>query len=833
MANNISSMLNTRLRMSGLSSGLDTDYMVQQLMRVETMKVDKIKQDKQLLEWKRDDYRSITNMLRGLRDDYFDILKPATNLRSATSLAAYKVTYGGLDTYSAFTATPGSGTLPGTYTISNVKIAEKARVASADTVTGGITGSVISTSINNISAANDNNKIVVNFNGTSKEITVDDGKVGIDAIITNIQEKLDAAFGTGKITVGKDAVGGDQLTFATNSTNTLSISAAYNTGSTVLLGKTIASDFEVNSQNNKFTLSYNGQAPMTIQVAEGTYNADTLAKEIQNKINAAIGANDKIRVLNQNNTIVLKAIEAPAVASGSLTGINIPNENIAVNESNKVIGVTIGGSNSKQITLTEKTYSTSADLLKEIQSKLNAAFGTNKVMVSLDDTGNLRFEEISSDDTVKTDRVENGGMAALGLKNANVSNKLDMSRSIIDLAKTLSKGFTPAPENVDPDLEDVVDIRFTINGKLFEFKSTQSLSEIVSTVNADPDANIKMVYDQLNDKFIVESKEYGATAKVEIDDVEGSLMDALGLNGLKDDGGDASIDFNDGSGVQTITRTSNDFTVNGISFSLKANSTEAVQMKVEGDATKTVELIKGFVAKYNEVVDMINGELSEKRNRDYTPLTDEQKEALGDKEIERWEEKARSGMLNNDSLLKSLLSEMRNCLYQGIKDVGGSLYSIGITTGTWEQKGKLVINETKLKEAITNNPDLVTDIFTKESTTAYSPDLDAASRAKRNEENGIANRLNDILQDYIRTNRNSENKKGLLLERAGIKGDASEYINTLADQIKDKDDIISTLLVRLTEKENRYYAQFAAMEKALSQMNSQSAWLSQQFGGGQ
>uniref|UniRef100_UPI00356A67B2 flagellar cap protein FliD N-terminal domain-containing protein n=1 Tax=Lutispora sp. TaxID=2828727 RepID=UPI00356A67B2 len=138
MANNISGMLNTRLRMSGLFSGLDTDYMVQQLMRVEAMRVDKIKQDRQLLEWKRDDYRSITNKLRSLRDDYFDILKPATNLRSATSFAAYKVTYGGADTYSAFTATPGSGVLPGTYTISNVKIAEKAKVSSSGSVTGSI-----------------------------------------------------------------------------------------------------------------------------------------------------------------------------------------------------------------------------------------------------------------------------------------------------------------------------------------------------------------------------------------------------------------------------------------------------------------------------------------------------------------------------------------------------------------------------------------------------------------------------------------------------------------------------------------------------------------------
>ncbi len=836
MASNISSMLNTRLRFSGMASGLDTDSIIKQLMKVENMRVDKVKQEKQLLEWRRDDYRSITNKLRSLRDEYFDVLKPATNLRSVASLSAYKVTYGGADTYSAFTATAGSGTTPGTYTISNIKVAETAKVSSSGAITGGIVGDIIPIAINNISAANDNNKIVVNFNGTSKEITIDDGKVGIDAIITNLQSKLNDAFGLGKITVGKDADGGDQLTFTTSSTNTLSISAAYNTGSTELLGKTIASSFVVNNQNNKFTISYNNGAPVTIAVDPGTYNADTLAKNIQEKIDAVPGLNGNIRVLNQNNIVALKAIEAPAVASGNIIGVNVSGGNITVDGTNKTIDITIGGTNHQQITLTEKNYTTSGELLKEIQSKLDTAFGANKVMVSLDGAGTLRFEEISSSDTIKTDRVENGGLAALGLKNVNISNKLDMNLKLTDLANRLGRGFTPAAENIDADPDnDVVDVRFTINGKLFEFKSTQTLSEIVSAVNADSDANVKMTYDQLNDKFIVESKEFGKVAKVDIKDEAstGKLMYALGLDGLSDTGEDASIDFDDGTGVQTITRASNDFVVNGISFSLKATSAAAVELKVAGDATKTVDLIKGFVAKYNEVVDLINGELSEKRNRDYLPLTDEQKDTLSDKEIEKWEEKARSGMLNNDSLLRSLLSEMRSSLFEEIKGVAGSLYSIGITTGTWEQKGKLVVNETKLKEAITNNPDLVTEIFTKESTIKYSPDLDATSRATRNEENGIANRINDILQDYIRTSRNSDNKKGLLLERAGITGDASDYQNTLASQISDKDDTIATLLVRLTEKENRYYAQFAAMEKALSQMNSQSAWLSQQFGGSQ
>jgi flagellar hook-associated protein 2 len=307
-------------------------------------------------------------------------------------------------------------------------------------------------------------------------------------------------------------------------------------------------------------------------------------------------------------------------------------------------------------------------------------------------------------------------------------------------------------------------------------------------VNSDTDANVKMVYDQLNDKITVESKELGEAAKVTISDDpgNGNLMYALGLDGLSDIGGDASIDYNDGTSTQTITRASNNFTVNGINLDLKSTSAAAVELKVSGDTTKSFDLIKSFVDKYNEIVDKVNSELSETRESDYLPLTDDQRDAMSESEIEQWEEKAKSGMLSNDSILRGLLSEMRNSLYKEIKDAGGSLYSIGITTGTWDQKGKLVINETKLKDAIANNPDLVTNIFTKGSTTAYSPNLDVTSRAKRDEENGIANRIYYILQNYTRVTRDSNNKKGLLIERSGITGDSSQYQNFLADQINTK-----------------------------------------------
>jgi len=651
MANNISGILNSQLRLSGLSSGLDIDSIVQQLMTAEKAKVDKVQQSKTLLEWKRDDYRSVINSIRAFKDEYFDVLKPATNLRSASSMSAYKTTYNGLDTSSYFTAKAGSGAVAGTFNISDIKLATSARAVSSSSVTGEIIGSAISISSGTISAANANNKINVTFNGQTKEITLDDGLADINAVANNLNSKLEGAFGTGAITAG---VSGSSITFTTASTNILSISS--------------------------------------------------------------------------------------------------------VND--------------------------------------------------------------------------NSGLEALGYLNANKSNKLNLDAALSDSSSFFGiSDLTPA----DGD-SDGYDIEFTVNGEEFQFNSSQTLREVIATVNENSDAGVTMSYDQLNDKIVVQSKSTGAASGVKIDDVSGNgnLMEVLGLSGTDITGTNASITYDDGSGAQIITRSTNDFAINGIEFTLNNEYSSAVgdpiEVKISGDPTKTLEVIKGFVNKYNELIDKINTELSEKRYSDYVPLTDEQKVDMSESDIELWEEKAKSGMLKNDSILSGFVSKMRDAMYKEVDGVSKKLYSIGITTGTWDQKGKLVIDETKLKEAITNSPDEVISLFTKASDIAYSPDMSAEDRATRDKENGIANRLFDVMQDYIRTTRNSDGQKGLLLEKAGVIGDVTENNSLISKEIASKESMISTLLDKLVDKENQYYSKFTAMETALSKMNSQTAWLSQQLG---
>jgi len=305
-----------------------------------------------------------------------------------------------------------------------------------------------------------------------------------------------------------------------------------------------------------------------------------------------------------------------------------------------------------------------------------------------------------------------------------------------------------------------------------------------------------------------------------------SALADLGLSAGYKAGRDAEVVL-DG---QTLTRSSNTFTVAGLTYTLLKESPTEQTVTITQDVDTVFENIKKFVEKYNEVIKTINDKLSEEYDRNYQPLTDEQKEEMSDDEIERWEKKAKTGLLRNDSLLQGIVSEMRRALQDSVSGVELKLSSIGITTGSWEDKGKLVIDEQKLKDAIRSNPDGIMELFSKKSSISSNIDLTTEERSQRYSEEGLAYRIFDVTEKYIRTTRDSSNKKGLLLEKAGMEGDLSEINNTLYKQIDEYEDEIYDMEVKLYQKENAYYTKFAKVESLLSQMMSQSDFFTSMLG---
>jgi len=627
--------------MSGLS-GLDTEGLVMSLMQIEQARIDKVTKAKDLLVMKQEEYREVITALQGFVNSFFNTVNSSKDMRNASSYSVYSLTYADSNITSYFKAVAGTNANTGNYTIKKVEVAKVAKV-SGDNVSAAIVGEVLTQdNIEAISSSENNNKISVEFNGTIKEIVLDDNPADINALREDLQNKLNAAFGSGKITVKVDS---GALAFETDSTNSLSFAAV------------------------------------------------------------------------QGNT----------------------------------------------------------------------------------------------------------GLKSIGLEGRNTSNKINIYANISDIANNFAKPLSLTGEGED--------ISFEINGKVFSFNSaTTSLSEIMTVVNSNTEANVTMKYDSLNNKFTLESKTTGAASVITANDISGGLLSALSINASGVAGTDAVIVYDDGeNGEQTITRSTNNFTINGITFELLKNYEGSAEFSIVSDPSGAVEMIKGFVEKYNEVLDIINNKLYAERDYSYEPLTEAEKEALSDEEIEKWEKKVKTGLLANDSLLRSLAFEMRSAITDFVESAGLSLGAIGISSSDWTDRGKLYVNEEKLRKALTENADKVIQLFTSQSDVIYTTAAtDPEAKKERRAENGIIYRLYDVLQDYARTS-TIENRKGALLEKAGITGDRSAYNNTLTNQIREYEIKIGRMYEDYYDMEDRYYAQFAVLERLINDMNTQSAWLGRMF----
>ena len=345
----------------------------------------------------------------------------------------------------------------------------------------------------------------------------------------------------------------------------------------------------------------------------------------------------------------------------------------------------------------------------------------------------------------------------------------------------------------------------------FLIQGTDSLNTVMDKVNSS-NVGVSMVYDSFKDQVSLSRTETGKFNKLGQDiQIEGDFLtkalNFTGAAGTVTAGTNAVFSIN---GLAT-ERNSNNFTVNGVSFTLKNTFGEpAVTVSVNNDSNKVFENVKDFITKYNDLIDKIQKKTSEERYRDYTPLTDTQREQLSDKQQEQWEEKAKSGMLRNDSILKSVLTQMRSNFYTTVQNsevstLYNQLSRIGITTtANYLDGGKLQIDDAKLKAAIEADPQSVEKLFNANGTT------DA--------QKGIVQRLYDTVT----------NTMDQLKERAGNSFSTNTQF-TLGKQLNSLATSISSFEDRLTSIEDRYYKQFTAMEKAMSQANSQSASLASYF----
>ena len=260
-----------------------------------------------------------------------------------------------------------------------------------------------------------------------------------------------------------------------------------------------------------------------------------------------------------------------------------------------------------------------------------------------------------------------------------------------------------------------------------------------------------------------------------------------------------------------IERNSNTFELDGITMELTSEYHDTgtpIRLTTSRDTDKIVDSLKSFVEDYNALVEELNEHLKETANyKKYAPLTDEQKKEMSDKEIELWEEKSKEGLLHNDANITSFLGDMRMVLYSSVEGAGLSLYDIGIeTSDNWRDNGKLVIDEDVLKSMAATNPDAICKLFT-------------------DRDQGLGIGMQNALKDAANV---SSGSPGTMVRYAGTK-DVLTTSNTLYEEMKHISETLSNLNTKYQLEKTRYWNQFNAMEQAISNMNSQSSWLTQQF----
>jgi flagellar hook-associated protein 2 len=357
------------------------------------------------------------------------------------------------------------------------------------------------------------------------------------------------------------------------------------------------------------------------------------------------------------------------------------------------------------------------------------------------------------------------------------------------------------------DFTDGGAISFAINGETFSFSATDSLQTLLNRVNSDSKANVSMSYSSLTGKISITNKAQGSDSSLVIQNLKGNAFSAtnsaLGIaEGTFANGTDAVLKI-DGT---SVTKKTNSFTIDGISYKLTGTTGTPVKFSVEQDIDGAVDKIKGFVTAYNTLIGSLDDIVNEKKNPDYAPLTDDQKSSMSETQIDQWEKLAKSGMLSGDSYINKLTQDMRQGFYDKVAGAGSNAASIGLGTISYLTKGAIYVDETKLRQALQDNPQKVAEILTDTSS--------ATSFATKNSESGLAVRMQDQINRYI--------------------NDAQGYRQTSANaQYSRLTDDMTRMQQTLQDKEDRYWAQFTAMETALSKMNSQSSWLSQQLSSSQ
>ena len=804
-----SSLGNTALRgFGGLASGIDRDALIEQMTARTTSKITAKKQAMTKLEWKRDAYRSISNKIIDIQDNYLSY-SATKSLKNSDFFAKNQVSVQGDPDYTKYISATGNAD-----TASRVSVLGVKQLATSATLTSGAKGAS-SITLGGISASDFSNKKVKTSNLSGTKLTfgtysITDKKFTEEATFTfptSYEKKVDGK--TETVTIDYTADSKDVVTQLNEALD-----------SQGFLGKDGKSGIE-------FTLDGD---EIKIRQKTGSITDKGKSCVIRETSSALKSLGFNSGKMNQdeiNNGISLDEFNASSNKS-SFEAAAITKQSLSDYLKGKSISVSYGGQTKNIELIGDKEAITSFDAFtNSLQEKLNKAFGSENVTVGKDSNGSLTFTAKDNKQTLQISADSKELQNALGITSTQ-SNKISTGSSLwenrvkLGLVKEDTKYNTEEElNNAKKELNNALE-NFIVNGTKIEgITADTTVSELLTAINNNKDAGVTAIYLGSENKFVLSSNEKGEGREISLGADPDKKDDAANLifGGVSKDGtdGEMSILYN---GVQTtITSSSNTFSIDGLDIRAtntfntgSATAEGGVSFTASADTEKVTETVKKFIEAYNAMIDEVRTQATTKPDSNYKPLTDDQKNEMNETSIKNWEDKAKEGILYNSSALKDLDNATQG-IFSSMMINGVSyddLEKIGISfSDDYTAGGKIVFDEEKFKTAMDSDPEKVSDLFTGT--------------------HGIVNTIDSTLSTYAtRYASRNGNSYGVLIEEAGSeKLSLTLTNNSIYKELKDMQETITNLQSQLSTEQDRYISQFTQMERLINQMNSQSSYLSQ------
>ena len=796
----------SNLRLGGITSGFDTEAMVTQLLSSYQTRIDKQSQKITKLSWQQSAYQDITKKITEFKNTYFDVLKRDTYLMSPSTFNKFKadVTATSNADTAGLTVSTTSNSSSGSYKI-KLNQAAKASTAQGNSITSGNFKLDLDKALSSASG-----EVKTNDDG-SKTWTMNFAlDVQVGGIRKTISFSADALLGADGNVADKDAAKSsiiDSLNQKLQESFGYSGKTSGATGATDANGKEWFLQVKLGS-DGKAEFQVGGNASVSVAENKGNFGLAQPKEKVAISTGSVVtGVNAfQVEIGGKNVSVAFNGVSSTYYDSKSQTG------NEAILAEYKELKT---AAYRKSYNLADNEIVSDEQLEKFNYSNEQAAKDKNAASIkeALKGVAGYTF---NFDGTYVTAADSNGNSVdfsmtsveggTLGLTKASASNKINSGSTLSDL------GFKPEADGT---------YKLNINGTEISLDKKSTISSMMSAVNKSA-AGVTMTYSSLTNSFTLESKEFGGAGKVEVGDT--SLGRSLGLvddNGTvgASEGQNAIFEING----QEVYLNDNTYTLDGNTFTFNDNMTigETYTVNIAKDSTTVKDALKKFVESYNKLIDDVYGYIGKSPAKDddgntYEPLTNAEKEEMSEDEITKWEEKAKQGVLYNDSTVSTVMSQMRSALYTSVTLDDGSkfgIYNLGIKTSSeWSEHGKLQIDENAFDKAFENNEDAIIKLFTDSDT-------------------GMMKKLNSVIDGAVKSS-GAANTRGTLVRKAGKADSSVTTDSTIYKEMVKMQDRLKELQDRYDTKEEYWWKVFTNMETAMADLNSQTSYISSYLGTG-